>query len=194
MSTRIMTGADHSKRGVARKAGTAAPDPDGGAIVRATGVAGPPVDAGGATAMNIAHVLARKGVKVITISPEHTVRQALAILAEHNIGALVVVDDRHHPVGILSERDIVREAARSETLFARRVAELMTRELIVGVAEDDLKVVLNTMTERRIRHLPVVEKGKLVGIVSIGDVVKAERDQYEGLVDTLQQQVIESNP
>ncbi len=144
--------------------------------------------------MNIAHVLARKGMKVVTIRPEQSIREALATLAEHNIGAVVVVDEGHRPVGILSERDIVREAARNEHVFGRRIAELMTREVIVGVAEDDLKAVLHTMTERRIRHLPVVEKGKLVGIVSIGDVVKAERDQYEGLVDTLQQQVIESQP
>jgi len=144
--------------------------------------------------MNIAHVLSRKGVKVVTVGPDQIIREALGVLAEHNIGAVVVVDEARRPVGILSERDIVREAARNENVFGRRVSELMTREVIVGVAEDDLKAVLHTMTERRIRHLPVVEKGKLVGIVSIGDVVKAERDQYEGLVDTLQQQVSESKP
>jgi CBS domain-containing protein len=141
--------------------------------------------------MNIAHVLAGKGVKVVTTRPEQTIRQALTLLAQHNIGALVVVDEGYQPVGILSERDIVREAARNEALFARGVGELMTREVIVGVPEDDLKTVGHTMTERHIRHLPVVEKGKLVGIVSIGDVVKALRDQYEGLVDTLQTQITE---
>jgi CBS domain-containing protein len=141
--------------------------------------------------MNIAHVLAGKGVKVVTTRPEQTIRQALTLLAQHNIGALVVVDEGYQPVGILSERDIVREAARNEALFARGVGELMTREVIVGVPEDDLKTVGHTMTERHIRHLPVVEKGTLVGIVSIGDVVKALRDQYEGLVDTLQTQITE---
>jgi CBS domain-containing protein len=141
--------------------------------------------------MNIAHILARKGIKVVTIRPEQTIRQALGLLAEHNIGALVVVDENLRPVGILSERDIVREAARSESMFTRRVSELMTRQLIVGVPEDDLKAVAFTMTEKRIRHLPVVEKGKLVGIVSIGDIVMTQRDQYEGLVDTLQTQITE---
>ncbi|HEV8672555.1 MAG TPA: CBS domain-containing protein [Methylomirabilota bacterium] len=139
--------------------------------------------------MNIANVLAQKGVKVVTIGPQHSVRQALALLAEHNIGALVAVDDAQRPVGILSERDIVRAAARNEQVFGRTVAELMTRNVIVGVPEDDLKSVGHTMTEKRIRHLPVVEKGRLVGIVSIGDIVKAQRDQYEGLVDTLQTQI-----
>jgi CBS domain-containing protein len=143
--------------------------------------------------MNIANVLAQKGVKVVTIPPQHTIRQALGLLAEHNIGALVVVDEAQRPVGILSERDVVRAASRSEQLFTRTVAELMTRNLIVGVPEDDLKSVGYTMTERRIRHLPVVEKGRLVGIVSIGDIVKAQRDQYEGLVDTLQTQIAEQS-
>ncbi len=141
--------------------------------------------------MNIAHVLARKGVRVITIRPEQSVRQALTQLAEHNIGALVVVDETDRPVGMLSERDIVRAAVRDEKVFGRSVNELMTRDLVVGLPEDDLKAVGRTMTERRIRHLPIVEKGKLVGIVSIGDVVKAQRDEYEGEVDTLQTQIAE---
>ena len=141
--------------------------------------------------MNIAHVLARKGVRVITIRPEESIRQALTLLAEHNIGVLVVVDEADRPVGILSERDIVRAAARDEKLFERSVGELMTRNVVVGLPEDDLKAVGYTMTERRIRHLPIVEKGKLVGIVSIGDVVKAQRDEYEGEGDTLQTQIAE---
>jgi CBS domain-containing protein len=141
--------------------------------------------------MNIAHVLARKGVRVITIRPEQSIRQALALLAEHNIGAVVVVDETGRPVGILSERDVVRTAARDEQIFGRAVAELMTRDVVLGVTDDDLKAVACTMVERRIRHLPVVEKGRLVGIVSIGDVVKAQRDEYEGEVATLQMQITE---
>jgi len=139
--------------------------------------------------MNVASILGRKGGKVITCRPEQSIRQALALLAEHNIGALVVVDALGVPAGIVSERDIVREAARDERLFARTVGEIMTRDLVVGVPEDDLRAVRDTMTERRIRHLPVVAEGRLVGIVSIGDIVKAERDQYLGEVDTLQTQV-----
>jgi CBS domain-containing protein len=141
--------------------------------------------------MTIAHVLARKGARVITIRPEQPIRQALAILAEHNVGALVAVDDAGRPVGILSERDIVRTAARDERVFARTVAELMTRDVVVGVPEDELTAVAHTMTERRIRHLPVMEAGRLVGIVSIGDVVKAQRDAYAGAVDTLEIQIAE---
>ena len=141
--------------------------------------------------MTIATILATKGGKVFTISPERTIRQALAVLADHNVGALVVVDEAGRPIGIVSERDIVREAARSEQLFSRTVGDIMTRDVVVGQPQDDLKTVANTMTEKRIRHLPVVDRGKLVGIVSIGDVVKAQRDQYEGEVDTLQAQILQ---
>jgi CBS domain-containing protein len=140
--------------------------------------------------MNIATVLARKGPKVVTVQPEQTIRQALALLSEHNIGALVVVDDAARPVGILSERDVVRAAARNEQVFGEPVRALMTRDVVLGTPADDLAAVGSTMTERRIRHLPVVDGGRLVGMVSIGDVVKAQRDQYQGEVDTLQLQLL----
>lgn len=144
--------------------------------------------------MNIAHVLARKGGTVVTIHPEDSIRQALASLAQHNIGALVVVDEGRRPVGIISERDIVREAVRDERLFGRLVRDLMTEDVIVATPEDDLKAVGHTMTERRIRHLPVVDAGRLVGIVSIGDVVKAQRDEYAGEVATLEMRITDEQP
>jgi CBS domain-containing protein len=140
--------------------------------------------------MNIARLLASKGVNVVTIGPEHSIRQAVTLLAEHNIGALVVVDRGGAPVGIVSERDIVRALARSEAILAQAVASIMTREVIIGMPQDDLVAVVYTMTEHRIRHLPVVDGGRLVGIISIGDVVKAQRDQYQGEVDTLQHQLL----
>ncbi len=144
--------------------------------------------------MNIGHVLAQKGGQVYTARPGQTVREALAQLTARNIGALVVVDDRSRPIGIISERDIVRAAVRDEQLFGRTVQELMTRNLVVGTPEDDLRVVAHTMTERRIRHLPVVVGERLVGIVSIGDVVKAQRDQYEGEIDILQARIATEHP
>lgn len=144
--------------------------------------------------MNIESLLASKGPRVITIAPQATIRQALGLLAEHNIGALVVVDAGGAPVGILSERDIVRTAARNERVFVETVDRLMTREVVVATPRDDLVSVGNTLTEKRIRHLPVVDQGRLVGIVSIGDVLKAQRDQYRGEVDTLQMQLLEGQP
>jgi CBS domain-containing protein len=140
--------------------------------------------------MTIASVLAKKGGTVYTVRPEQSIRQALSLLALHNVGALVVVDETQRPVGILSERDIVREAARRDDVFAGTVAEIMTREVIVGQPQDDLAAVGHTMVERRIRHLPVVDGRRLVGMVSIGDVLKAQRDRYAGEVDTLQTQLL----
>jgi len=140
--------------------------------------------------MNIARILATKGMNVITIRPEQSIGEAIALLAKRNIGALVAVDEAGKPVGILSERDIVRAAAKNEQVFSQTVSELMTKNVIVGMPQDDLRAVAHTMTERRFRHLPIMDEGKLIGIVSIGDVVKAQRDQYEGEVDTLQTQLL----
>jgi CBS domain-containing protein len=140
--------------------------------------------------MNVATLLAKKGVKVVTIGPRDTIRQALGRLAEHNIGALIVVDGQGGLAGIVSERDIVRALARSEAILAEPIASIMTRDVVVGTPQDDLVAVGNTMTEHHIRHLPVFEGGRLVGMISIGDVVKAQRDQYQGEVDTLQFQIL----
>lgn len=140
--------------------------------------------------MNIASILATKGGQAITIRPEQSVREAIALLGRHNIGALIVVNEANKPVGILSERDIVREAARDEQVFVRAVGEIMTKDVITGLPQDDLLSVAHTMTEKRIRHLPVVDAGRLVGMVSIGDVVKAQRDKYQGEVDTLETQIL----
>ena len=140
--------------------------------------------------MNIAHLLAGKGRGVVTIGPEDSIRQALGLLAQHNIGALIVVDNPQQPVGILSERDIVREAARNEGVFAQPVSALMTRNVVIGAPQDDVQAVAHTMTERRIRHVPVMDQGALVGIVSIGDLVKAQRDEYLGELETMQAQLM----
>src|SRR5262249_35241818 len=122
--------------------------------------------------MNIQHILATKSAHVITIRPEQTIREALGLFIKHNIGALVVLDDAGHLIGLLSERDIIRAAPMNEAIFSQPVHEVMTRDPITAVPQDDLMSVANTMTEMRMRHLPVVEQGRLVGIVSIGDVVK----------------------
>jgi len=140
--------------------------------------------------MNIASILATKGDMAHTARPEQSIREALGLLAQHNVGALIVVNDAGRPVGILSERDVVREAASNERVFGMKVAEIMTRDVITGSPHDDLMTVAHTMTEKRIRHLPVVDKGRLVGIVSIGDIVKTQRDQYAGELDTLQAQLL----
>ncbi len=139
--------------------------------------------------MKISNILASKGVKVITIHPEQTLRDAVALLGEHNIGALVVVNASGAPVGILSERDVVRELARRDQVLALSVEGLMTRDVVTGSPHDDLGSVLQTMTDRHFRHLPIIDDGRLAGIVSIGDVVKAQMSQYQGEIDTLETRI-----
>jgi len=136
--------------------------------------------------MKIGIILATKGMSVITIRPEQSLGEAVALLSKHNIGALVVVDAAGKPVGILSERDIVRQAAKSKDVFAASINQVMTKQVVTGTPHDDLHSVLQTMTDGHFRHLPVVDEGKLVGIVSIGDLVKAQLNEYKGEIDTLQ--------
>jgi CBS domain-containing protein len=141
--------------------------------------------------MTIATILARKGMKLVTIRPEQTLREGLAMLSEHSIGALVVADGQGTLVGILSERDIVREAVRNEQFFDLAVSAIMTRNVISGQPQDDLNAVAMTMTNKRFRHLPILDGGTLVGVISLGDIVKAQRDEYLGAIDTLESQIID---
>jgi CBS domain-containing protein len=140
--------------------------------------------------MNIGNILATKGSKVITIHPEQSLKEAIALLTQHTIGALVVVDNAGKPVGILSERDIIHTADRSrEAMLKQAIKDVMTKNVVMATPHDDLQAVLKTMTEKRFRHMPVMDEGKLAGIVSIGDVVKAQLDEYRGAIDTLQSQL-----
>lgn len=141
--------------------------------------------------MKITRILATKTGPVITIGPDQYIRDAVALLSEYNIGALVVVPEGgEKPVGIISERDIIRRAVENEAVFSERVRDIMTSEVITGVPQDDLYSVMHTMTEKRFRHLPIVDADKLIGIVSIGDILKAERDAYRGEIDTLETQIL----
>lgn len=140
--------------------------------------------------MKVRNILATKKGRLITVRPDEPVRRAIALLVENRIGALLVVDTNETLVGILSERDIMRTAAIDESLFGRPISEIMTREVIVGVPQDDVIAVAHTMLEKRFRHLPIVDEGQLIGIISIGDVLKIQRDAYRGEVDTLETRII----
>jgi len=136
--------------------------------------------------MQIKHILASKGINTITIAPERSLRDAVGLLAKHNIGVLVVVNPAGEPVGILSERDLIRAVDRFEDVFKRRVDEIMTKNVIVGSPNDDLRSVVQTMSQKHFRHLPIMDQGKLAGIVSIVDIVKAQAEEYQGTIETLQ--------
>ena len=141
--------------------------------------------------MKVSRILSTKRRDIITIQPNKLIREAIGILAEYNIGVLVVVDDAGDLVGILSERDVVRQAVKNEALFDLPVADVMTAEVVTGVPQDDIAQVMHTMTERRFRHLPILdEQDKLIGIVSMGDVMKAQRDSYRGEIETLETQIM----
>jgi CBS domain-containing protein len=142
-----------------------------------------------ASAMQISTILAKKGSTVFTVTPDQTVREAVALLVDKRIGAVVVVDDAGGPMGIVSERDVVRELAKNENVLNEPISRIMTSDVIITRPGDDTKAVSKTMTIKRFRHLPVMDHGELVGIISIGDVVKAQLDEYEGEIETLQTRV-----
>lgn len=129
--------------------------------------------------MEVRAILRRKGADVITIAPEATVLEAMRVLVQHNIGALVVVHDGAIQ-GIISERDMLRAGAEDpQKLAEARVEELMTRQVITAQEEVELDEVMDIMTERRIRHLPITCGADLGGMISIGDVVNALRQTTE---------------
>ncbi len=128
--------------------------------------------------MTIQEILRSKGADVITITPDASVHDAMRELVRHNIGALIVFDGSIR--GILTERDILRAGAENPQRLAEiRVQELMTREVITAPETVELHEVMDTMTERRIRHLPITRGGELRGMISIGDVVNALRQSTE---------------
>ena len=130
--------------------------------------------------MTVAEILSGKGREVATIVPERTIAEAIDELAKRRIGALVVVDGRDRVAGIISERDIVRALAkRGADLLAEKVDSIMTREVVTCGESETINRVMGRMTRGRFRHVPVVDQGKLVGIVSIGDVVKHRLQEME---------------
>jgi CBS domain-containing protein len=131
--------------------------------------------------VKVVDLLSAKGRDVATISQERTVTDALAILKERGVGALVVTGLNEPLAGILSERDVVRALAeRGAAVLDERVGDLMTREVTTCGESTSVNDLMGLMTARRIRHVPVVTEGQLVGVVSIGDVVKARFDELEG--------------
>jgi CBS domain-containing protein len=136
--------------------------------------------------MRISDVLRGKGANVATVDPGTSVAGLIRALAEHNVGALVVVD-ADAVVGIVSERDVVRRLdEHGAELLNATVADIMTADVVTCGPEESVDNLAATMTERRIRHMPVVVDGKLTGIVSIGDVVKVRISQLETDRDQLQ--------
>lgn len=139
--------------------------------------------------MLVSDILNAKDIDVIGITPDLTVEDAARTMARHGIGAvLVLAGDR--VLGIVSERDVARGvAARGGAMLADRCGDIMTRAVIVCEPENTVEAVMSVMTEHRIRHLPVVRRGRLVGVISIGDVVKALIDEVRHEAEDLRRYI-----
>ena len=131
--------------------------------------------------MNVEHILSEKGHEVLTIAPQTPLKEAARILSERRIGALVVSDSGSPVLGILSERDIVRAlAAGGGAALDDPVSRYMTAKVVTCTRHSPINDLMETMTNGKFRHVPIVENGQLVGIVSIGDIVKFRVAEIEG--------------
>lgn len=129
--------------------------------------------------MKIRRLLDKKGGDVVTVPPYFPLQDVMRLLVQHNIGSVVVSEDRVVQ-GILTERDVLRLAAEDPAgMTALKAEDIMTRDVFVGIPDDTLDYVMEIMTRNRIRHLPIVDDGWMVGILSIGDVVSALRTETE---------------
>lgn len=142
--------------------------------------------------MLISQILKDKPIQeILSVKPGSKVAAAAALLSEKKIGAVIVTEDGMRPAGILSERDIVRELGRRGTpCLDDTVDEVMTSDLVTCKPGDRAIEVLQTMTEKRFRHMPVMEGDEMVGLVSIGDVVKARLDELSRQADDLKNMIM----
>jgi CBS domain-containing protein len=140
--------------------------------------------------MTVKAILSRKGRDVLTIAPTASLSAAVKLLAERRIGALVVTGPDNRVAGILSERDIVRTiAARGTEALNDNVAAVMTRKVVTCAEVDTIAVIMERMTDGKFRHLPVVDQGQLVGVISIGDVVKSRVEEIERESEALREYI-----
>ena len=130
--------------------------------------------------MLVKDVLICKQRELITAQPATTIRQAMQLLIDNKISSLPVVDDNHKLVGIISDKDIFKKIYETEADYrVFTVGQMMTTELIVGLAEDELAYIAGLMTNNRIRHIPIVEQDRIIGIISVGDIVKTQMEHIK---------------
>ena len=132
-----------------------------------------------------------KNKQIWTISKDQSVRQALVLMSEKNIGAIIIVDNNDFPIGIFSERDYARKIVlKGKSSKDTLLDEVMTKELVTVTKDYKIDQCMEIMNEKRIRHLPVLENKKIVGIISIGDVLKIMIKEQKELIDHLQKFII----
>jgi CBS domain-containing protein len=140
--------------------------------------------------MFVSDILKAKGDNVVSVTSQQPVGEALAKMAKHRIGAVLVLDPNGGIAGILSERDLVRGMHNNgKSVFTKLVGDLMTTQVVTCSPKDPVGAIEGMMTAQRFRHVPVLQDGKLIGIVSIGDVVKARIEEAEAEVDALRRYI-----
>ena len=140
--------------------------------------------------MTVKAILSRKGRDVVTIAPTEQLSQAVKLLSEKRIGAVIVTGPDSHVAGILSERDIVRALGeRGPAVLDENVASVMTRKVTTCTEGDTIAVIMERMTTGKFRHVPVVEQGRLSGVISIGDVVKYRIEDVVHEADALREYI-----
>jgi CBS domain-containing protein len=140
--------------------------------------------------MFVSDILAQKGNRVIAVTPDETLTSAIATLSARRIGAVLVLDAAKSVIGVLSERDILHALARrAADALTLRVSDVMTSPVITCDPDDTVEHVMEVMTNNRFRHLPVVRRGSLLGVVSIGDVVKCRIDETRQEAEVLRQYI-----
>lgn len=140
--------------------------------------------------MTVANILKTKGQEIFTVTAGEPVTTAIAVLCAKRIGAVVVLDDRGTIAGIFSERDLVHAMNKhGKAVFDKKVGELMTRTVVTCAPTDPIAGIMGMMTMQRFRHVPVVQEGRMIGVVSIGDVVKSRIEEAQAEVDALRQYI-----
>jgi CBS domain-containing protein len=128
--------------------------------------------------MKVRDILFAKGAQVFTVFPHESVQDVVRVLMAHRIGALLVVDAHGQMAGIITERDVLREClCGADRLGQIAVSEAMTTDLVVGLPDDTIDHAMSAMTRHRVRHLPILEDGRVAGLISIGDVVRSSLDE-----------------
>ena len=139
--------------------------------------------------MKVKEILKKKKKKLVTIDKKSTIQEAIILMNEHRIGALMVVDKDEKLVGLISERDILRKFESCDTMINVLVEKIMTREIITGKPGDTVPCLMGVMADKKIRHLPILEGENLVGIVSILDLVRFQMENLEYRNECLQKYI-----
>ncbi len=130
--------------------------------------------------MLVKDILQAKDKRLITVGPDATLKQAMELLLKNKISSLPVLDDDEKLIGIISDKDIFRKAYEDAQGFqSKTVGDCMSTNLIVGLPEDDLAYIAGVMTENRIRHVPIVHREKIIGLLSVGDIVKTQMEHIK---------------